>query len=199
MNAPVPPAALSATDRVLTRREEARPRDRAAGVILVLCLLAAVGLAGRRVWEIASGTPPPVAGQPAPLFTAPLLEGGSFDLEGARGKVLLIDFWATWCPPCVASLPHLERIHGDFADRDFAVIGVNQEPGDEARVRAFVAGKGLSFPTVMDAGEVGARYGVTSLPTTYLVDREGRVRAVFRGLVSAARLERAIEEVLGEG
>lgn len=197
--ASLPPVTLDATDRVLSRQSQARSRDRVAGMVLVACLVGAALLAGRRVWEIASGTPPPVPGQSAPVFSAPLLDGGQFHLADTEGKVLLLDFWATWCPPCVASLPHLERIHGQFADRGFSVVGVNQEPGEEARVRAFVAGRGLSFPSVVDHGHVGTRYGVTSLPTTYLVDRKGKVRAVFRGLVPAGRLEQAIEEVLGGG
>jgi thioredoxin-like negative regulator of GroEL len=113
--------------------------------------------------------------------------------------VVVLDFWATWCPPCVASLPALDRLQKRYAGRGLAVVGVNQEPGSAPRVRAFVEGRELGFPMVLDPGHVARAYGVHSLPTTFVVDAGGVIRASFRGAVSEARLEAAVEAALAAG
>lgn len=176
----------------------ARRRERWTGIMIAVALLLAFGLSGRRVWRIASGRPPPAAGTMAPGFIAPQLEGGDLSLGDMQGKVVLIDFWATWCPPCVASMPALSRMQEQFGKRGFSVVGINQEPGDEARVRAFIASRNLDFQMVVDPGPISLSYGVHSLPSSFLIDESGYIRAAFRGLVSERRLERAIEAVLDE-
>lgn len=194
-----PEAAASADERVLARRARMRARERTTGLILVLALLVAAGLAGHRIWRIASGSPPPRAGTEAPVFSAERLDGGTLELDHLRGKVVLLDFWATWCPPCVASMPGLDRVHRALADRGFTVVGVNQEPDEAPKVRAFVAREGLAFPVVMDPGDISERYGVYTLPTSYLVDKRGVIRQAYRGVVSERRLEQAVEALLAEG
>lgn len=183
---------------VRARRARERRRETWAGAGLVLALCAAALLVADRVWLEATGTPPPGPGSPAPAFDGRSLEGRPIRLEALRGRVVLLDFWATWCPPCVASMPTLDRLHDELGERGLTVIGVNQEPGEAPRVRAFLESRGLDFPVVMDAGAIAQTYGVRSLPTTFLVDREGEVRASYRGLIPEARLEAAIRDLLAE-
>ncbi len=134
----------------------------------------------------------------APRFSVPGLEAGEHTLAALRGRVVLLDFWATWCPPCVASMPALDRLHAKLEPAGLTVLALNQEPGDEARVRAFAARRGLSLPIGVDPGEVAAAYGVHGLPTSFLIDRAGRIRGSYRGIVSEARLEEAISGLLDE-
>lgn len=171
----------------------------ASGVIIVLLMLAAFALAGRRIYAVATGPLPPGPGVHAPHFNAPALaDGASVRLDALHGKVVLLDFWATWCPPCVASLPGLQKLHEEFGDQELVVLGVNQEPGAEDGVRTFLRRRGLSFPSVVDSGAVARSYGVYSFPTSFLIDRRGEIRRVYRGPASESRLRGDIEALLRE-
>lgn len=173
--------------------------ERASGLVVLALMLVAFGLVVGRVVQIASGPPPPRAGASAPAFEAPTPDGAArISLESLRGKVVLVDFWATWCPPCVASMPVLERLHQRLGPKGFTVIGVNAEAGEEATVRAFLRDEGLTLPVVMDDGRIAARFGVFSYPTSFLVGRDGAVRSVHRGVAREAALEAEIEAALAE-
>ena len=119
---------------------------------------------------------------PAPNFTLQDMDAKKYSLKDYRGKVVLLNFWATWCPPCRREMPSLERLHQKFKGRDFAVLALNQmEDGD--RVFTFTGDLGidLSFPVVFDKDSSVARaYGVQGLPTTYLIDKKGNIR--FRAI-----------------
>lgn len=184
----------------------AAPRTRAmkalhvaSGTALTVTMAAAFGVVAGSLWRVASGPAAPTAGQPAPAFRAERLSGGWLALSDLRGQVVLLDFWATWCPPCVASIPHLQHLHETYSGDGLAVVGVNQEPNAREPVRQFLRRRGLSFPNVADAGRgVARRYGVYTYPTTVLVDRHGRIARRYRGTVSAARLERDVRDLLAE-
>lgn len=108
-------------------------------------------------------------------FSLATLDGSTTALSDYRGSWVLLNFWATWCGPCVAEMPSMERLYGQFKDDGLVIVGVNQqESADE--VSAFVAEQGLTFPILLDSnGRVGSRYGVRGIPTTYLLDPTGRV------------------------
>jgi len=119
----------------------------------------------------------PPAAPPIELSTA---DGVPFTLASLRGKVVLVNFWATWCEPCVTEMPSLQRLHDRFAPR-LEVLGVNYQEGP-ARIKAFVARSSVTFPVVRDTdGAVAKAWGARIFPASYVVDRTGNVRHVMIG------------------
>lgn len=119
----------------------------------------------------------PPAAPPIELFTP---DGAPFTLANLRGKVVLVNFWATWCEPCVTEMPSLQRLRDQFAPR-FEVLGVNFQEGP-ARIKAFVERSGITFPIVRDTdGAVAKAWGARIFPASYVVDRAGNVKHVLIG------------------
>jgi thiol-disulfide isomerase/thioredoxin len=114
-------------------------------------------------------------------FTLEDLSSRETSLSSFGGKVVFLNFWATWCGPCRAEIPSMERLYAELKDREFIILAVNsQEPPDQ--VSAFVRESGMSFPVLLDsAGRVGATYGVRAIPTTYLIDPQGAIRGRMVG------------------
>jgi peroxiredoxin len=120
-------------------------------------------------------------GTKPPEFSALPPEGGTVSLAGLRGRVVLLNFWATWCQECRPEMPVLEQLHRDFASQGLTVLGVNAREGAPA-VRAYAKELELTFPLVLDPkGEINASYGVIGLPTTFLIARDGRAVALAIG------------------
>lgn len=166
------------------------------GLILALLMLASFALVIGAIVGIASGPLPPGPGVSAPLFSAKTVEGEAVSLLAQRGNLVLVDFWATWCPSCVAAMPGLQRVHRDFRASGLVVIGVNQEPGEIENVRSFVDRHHLTFPIVVDLGAIALDYGVFTIPTLFLIGPEGGILKVYRGSESESRLRLDIEEAL---
>lgn len=132
----------------------------------------------------------------APSFTLKTLDGTETSLAALRGKVVLLNFWATWCPPCKAEMPDLDALQRKYAtDKDFVVLGVNFEEDPET-VRSYMEEHKLTFPVALDRdGSVTTKsFGVRPLPTTFIIDREGLIRDAWNGQIAPeamlARLER---------
>lgn len=143
-------------------------------------------LATARVIEAQSQ--PALRGAPqsrAPDFELVTLDGQPARLSNLRGKVVLLNFWATWCPPCKAEMPDLEAIYREYGDaQGLVVVGVNYEE-DAAPVEAFVRERGLSFPVWLDRkGEAAAKLGVRGLPVSFIIDREGYVLDAWNGQIA---------------
>jgi thiol-disulfide isomerase/thioredoxin len=119
---------------------------------------------------------------PAPDFTLEDMDKKKFSLKDYRSKVVLLNFWATWCPPCRREMPSLERLHQKFKGKDFVVLALNQmEDGDKVFTFTGELGVELTFPIIFDKdSSVSRAYGVQGLPTTYVVDKKGNVR--FRAI-----------------
>ena len=118
----------------------------------------------------------PYTGGPLPPFTLPDLDGDAWSLEDARGQVVVVNFWATWCPPCVAEMPALERLQAAFAGEPLQVVAVNvaEEPYD---VALFLRRIPVDLTILLDQeASTQKSWGVRGLPTTVILDPEGRVR-----------------------
>ena len=134
---------------------------------------------------LALGAPAHAAqpGSPAPSITLPLLgdSGKKVSLGGLRGKVVYVDFWASWCIPCRISMPSLDRLQREHAGRGFVVVGVNKDVRAEDAQR-FLQRMPVSFTLVSDESDAAAKaFDVKSMPSGYLVDRKGIVRHVHGG------------------
>jgi peroxiredoxin len=131
-------------------------------------------------------------GYEAPDFELRDLEGDVHRLSELRGKVVFLNVWATWCPPCIAEMPSIEALHRRFRDTDLVVLAVSEDAEGEKAVRPVIERLDLSFPILLDPeGTLSPRYGVTGYPETFLIGRDGRVVEHFIGptdWVSAERI-----------
>ena len=118
---------------------------------------------------------------PAPDFTLRSLEGANLRLAEQRGRVVLVNFWATWCGPCKQEMPHLNRLYDKYRSAGFVLLGVNVD--DDSRQAAGTVSKlGVHFPVLFDVDKAVSRlYDLQSMPATVLIDRDGRVRYLHRG------------------
>lgn len=119
----------------------------------------------------------------APDFQLTTSDGSTMHLSDLRGKVVLLNFWATWCPPCKAEMPDLDAIHREYGpEHDFTVIGVNVG-GSQAEVRVFADQHSITFPLLLDTDGMitNSRYNIRSLPTSLIIDRSGNIRDAWIG------------------
>ncbi len=123
----------------------------------------------------------PRKGYAAPDFTLQTLDGRSMTLSDLRGRAVLINFWATWCPPCRLEMPAIQQVHNQYRDQGFEILAVNLQE-QNAQVSAFAEEMDLTFPILFDRdGSVTNTYLVRSLPTTFFVDRSGVIQEIIVG------------------
>jgi thiol-disulfide isomerase/thioredoxin len=142
-----------------------------------------------------------VVGQPAPAVSLPQFSGGGeVSLESLRGKVVYLDFWASWCGPCRISFPQLEQLRNELGAQGFEVLAISVDES-ESDALAFLATIPVSYPVVYDGEGVSPQaYGLLGMPTGYLIDRQGVVQHIHQGFRKSdgAKLRTAIVELLGE-
>jgi len=179
---------------------EARRRAVRNGVTLalVMAVLVAAGMAmwgpGHRAAARSAGRPLP--GQPAPDFTLTLLDGSTLSLSDLQGKVVVINFWGSWCPPCREELPDLQAVWEAYRERGVVFVGIAYQE-EVSSVQGAAAEFGLTYPLGLDVGErTATAYGITGVPETFVVDPEGRVAYVHIGPVSAEQLTQELESLL---
>jgi len=136
----------------------------------------------------------------APDFTLQTLDGQDLTLSQLRGKVVLLDFWATWCGPCRESIPHLVQLHKNYRERGFELLGMNVDKGDKEAVRRFVQSMDIPYPVVTTPEDVVRSYGVTGIPVTVLLDKQGKIRERFVGFNSriAQQLTTQVADLISE-
>jgi len=123
--------------------------------------------------------------------------GGNIALEDFRGKVVLLDFWATWCPPCRFELPALNRLHNELKDRGFSVVGMTVDDLELARLTEAVGRFDLAYPVGQAGPGIQQSYGgIRAVPTKFLLDREGAVRKRYEGVVPEKQLRADVEALL---
>ena len=133
----------------------------------------------------------------APNFSLKDADGRTVQLSDYRGKVVLLNFWATWCPPCKIEIPWFIEFEREHKGEGFAVIGVAMDDEGWEAVKPYVRDAGVNYRVLLGADSVAQLYGgVDSLPTTFVIDREGRVAAVHIGLVGKDTYEKDLREVL---
>lgn len=145
-------------------------------------------------------------GEPAPDFSLKDLDGKLIRLSDFRGKAVLVNFWATWCPPCRFEMPTLQRVYEKHRPHDFVVLAVDtgeRSSGESMRIAAkgFASSLNLTFPIVLDEGDqVANLYNLRAYPTSFFVDREGKLTDVRRGaFVNEKDIERYLAKLLPEG
>jgi cytochrome c biogenesis protein CcmG/thiol:disulfide interchange protein DsbE len=174
------------------------------GLMALLLGLGVAWIALSRVpAELAAGRsehpPSPQVGFAAPDFALETLDGKMVTLSDLRGQAVLINFWATWCPPCRAEMPAIQHVYDRYRDQGFIVLAVDSQEGD-TQVRAFTDQMDLTFPVLMDRdGSVFAGYQVMALPSTFFVDRAGIIYEVtVGGPMAEAFIESQVAALLAE-
>ena len=152
---------------------------------------------------LAGAAPPPphlVAGTQAPDFTVERLVGGTLQLSSLRGRVVVIDFWATWCPPCRAELPWLLRLAQRNESKGVVFVAMNQDDGPQRALATQFATElsGIDRFITFGGPQVGAPFHVDGLPTLYVIDRQGRVFASAEGRLTEAAVAGVIERALAQ-
>ena len=186
---------MSKTHSVARRRQEKEKQEKQRKIFMIAGGVLAVVLMGVLLWSglAASGSstvPVLVApGQPAPHFELMTLAGETAVLDDYAGDVVLINFWATWCPPCKAEMPAINAYYEANQEKGLTVLGVNAQE-DRATVSKFIAANGFTFPILLDrVGDVARQFQVNSYPTTIIVDRNGTIQTIHNGLITAEQLE----------
>lgn len=164
-------------------------RFSAALLLVGLCMLHTSGGASawahddvRSLWWSVAERGVVKVGDEAPNFQLRDLAGNMVSLSQLRGKVVLVNFWATWCGPCRIEMPAMEQLYRSFSRKDFEILAVSTDPQGAAVTRPFQQEMGFTFPILHDAEyRIGLMYGARSLPMTFMVDRNGIVRQKVPG------------------
>ena len=161
--------------------------------ILVVILTAGLVITGCT----AGSEPTATVGNVAPDFQLQNLDGQSITLSDLKGNPVLINFWATWCGPCVSEMPHLQEIHNEWSDRGLIVLAINW--GESAsEVEQFLQAHNLSLPVLLDTNQVVARKcGTRSIPVTFFIDKNGIIQNKVTGAFpSKASIESRLREIM---
>lgn len=203
-DSPQSPDGLS-TEPVDAYSRERRTRRR----LVVLSLVPIIAVAALLIWATGrsdsrpgglftngSGGEVEVDSALAPDFSVTTFDGETITLSGLRGKVVMVDFWASWCPPCRLESPDLITAYRSFQGRDVEFVGIDVWDRESAG-RSFVAKEGLPYPNALDTNSfITIDYGVTGIPEKFFIDPEGRVVRKYVGPIRAEELTRIINEIL---
>jgi thiol-disulfide isomerase/thioredoxin len=178
----------------------ARPVRSAVFAGLAVVGVASVALAGNAVWSSRhlDALMPVRRGALAPDFAVPRVDGrpGTIALASMKGQAVVLDFWATYCPPCRQMMPVLDELHGEWAAKGVSFVGVDSEDIPPEMLRDFLVEHQIPYPIVADDGALGASYKVRALPTLVVIGKDGTIRDTFVGFTMKSTLTRALERAV---
>jgi len=167
-------------------------------VILVIILALGLIIAGGSTGCSPEGPAPgPQVGKPAPNFQLPNLGGQSVSLSDFQGKPVLINFWASWCRPCVYEMPYIQEVFEEWSGQGLVVLAINI--GESlSQVKEFMESHDLSFPVLLDMeGKVAEQYNIGGIPTTFSVDKDGIIQAMRVGAFpNKAAIEKSLNKII---
>ena len=167
---------------------------------LILGIILLLG-AGWAMWgiphgEVTEGGGRPLAGQPAPEFRLTLLDGNAVALQDLLGKIVVVNFWASWCPPCVDEMPALEAVWEAYQDKGVVFLGVAYQE-QEATVLEALTEFGTTYPVGLDDNDrIAEMYGITGVPETFIIDSQGAVAFLHLGPVTAEILSEELNALV---
>lgn len=191
-----------------------RRRADIIALLVLLCITTACGDASREssagadtvrggpvIEDITAARPGSEAdadiGGRAPDFELITLSGEPFHLGAHRGEVVLLNFWATWCAPCLVEIPDFIELQEELGDRGLQIVGIAVDAEGEEVVRPFAEEMGITYPIVVDIGEISEMYGgIYALPTSILIDRQGNIVQKIPGMLTRDRLRPILDELL---
>jgi peroxiredoxin len=164
-------------------------------VVLAIVIAFSAFLATRHPVSEATEAPSPLLGKTAPALKGHELGGGTFSLKSERGHIVIVNFWASWCPPCIQEAPELSTYAWRVRSQGVVVVGVVFND-TVSSATAFAQHYGSLYPSIIDpGGTIANSYGVTSPPTTYVINRQGRVAATLLGPTTAKQLAAVVARV----
>lgn len=135
---------------------------------------------------------PPLLPRPAPAFSFKNLAGESVKLADLKGKVVVVDFWATWCKPCIETMPEMQKLYDKHADKGMTVLGVSIDEEGEKKVKPFLSKRKFTYPIVLDSDSTWKAFGVHAIPAVFLIDKDGQIVKQWTGKPDKKEVESAI-------
>lgn len=164
---------------------------------ILLLALTVLCVASCKRSQIESEPAPSVALRPAPVWKLQAIDGRALGSAELSGKVQVIEFWATWCPPCRASIPGLIELQEKYREDGLEIVGVSVDQGGEALVKQFVAAKKINYSVALAVPGFAESFGsFEGIPTTFVVDRKGMIRSMHEGYIEREKLEKLIKPLL---
>ena len=169
-------------------------------VLIIMCVVLTAAVVGMKlgVRHQVADSAKPVQGFPAPNFTLPDLNGKNVELKRviARSPVTLVNFWATWCPPCRAEIPEFVKFYRKYSAKRVTVLAINLKD-QPSTVKSFAEKAGMRFPVLTDTtGKIGDLYQIFSIPSTFIIDQKGTIRAVIKGGTNLTTLDKKVQSLL---
>jgi len=143
-----------------------------------------------------AASPSAVPAPPTGIPKVSKLDGGPVDTAALSGKVVVVNFWATWCVPCIREIPSFNKMHKDFATEGVAILGVNGDNEDAERIRTFLKKHPMDYPVALGSEALGTQFNLDVLPVTLVFDRTGKQTKRFEGFASEADLLSAVKQAL---
>ena len=161
--------------------------------ILVMILTSGLLITGCAV----GSEPAATVGMAAPDFELQNLDGQSVSLNDLKGKPVLINFWATWCPPCRSEMPYIQQVYDEMHEKGLVVLAINIGESS-SKVKSFLQDNDLSLPVLLDTrGVVAQRYNIKGIPTTFFIDKDGTIREKIIGaFTSKAQIEERLSKIM---